>query len=103
MQEWRPLLGGNELRLQLFPPCSIPFSSSFTTDARNALHRHLDQLLARGVELSDLPRCRPEARAMLPPKPVHLARELFAELVEEVLTQELLLDGPLASPAGSNH
>jgi hypothetical protein len=51
----------------------------------------------REIPLSSIWSAPPEA------SPVHLARELVAELVEEVLTQELLLDGPLASPAGSNH
>src|SRR5690606_29646794 len=91
-ERWR-LLGGGELRLELFPPGRIRVQLVLHYRRGDALHHHLDQPLAASVEPFDLARRSRQARAMFHPEPVHLARELLAELVEQVLAQELLLEG----------
>jgi hypothetical protein len=52
----------------------------------------MQRLRSWGLDAYDFTLGSREARAVLPSQPVHVARELFAELVEQVLTQELLLE-----------
>jgi hypothetical protein len=92
MQEWGRLLRGSKLAFQLFPPGGIRVQLVFHHGRRHAFHDHLDQLFAAGLDAFDLTLDSRVAGAMLHPQTVHLARELFTELLEQFLAQELLLE-----------
>ena len=98
MQERRQLLCGSELGFQMFPPGRIRVQLVFHDGGRDAFLHHLDQLLAAGLHAFDLTCRSREAGAVLHPEPIHLASEFFAELLEELLIQELLLERLQNSP-----
>jgi hypothetical protein len=83
--------GGASVATSLASSCSrlpaFAFSSSFITEGRHVFHHHLDQLLAAGLNAFDLTLRSRETGSMLHSQPVHLARELFTELVKQILAQ----------------
>lgn len=92
MQQRGRLIGGGEFGLQRLTPSSVRIHLVAHFGRRNAVHHHLDQLLAPDLDALNLVLGCREAGAVLHPKSVHLAREFVAELLEELLVQELVLE-----------
>jgi hypothetical protein len=90
VQERRRLVRGFEL----FSRASFRLLSAFISSFTRALHAVLDgfdDLLDLALDALELALGAAQAGPLLHPQPVHLLRELAAELLEEVLAHQLLL------------
>ena len=92
MQQRGRLVGGDEFGLQCLTPSGVRIHLVAHFRRRDAVHHHLDQLLAPDLDALNLARGCREAGAVFHPKPVHLASELGAELLEQLLVQQLVLE-----------
>ena len=79
MQERRQLLRGSECASSCSRLVAFAFSSSLTTDRRDAFLDHLDELLAAGLDTFDLAFGSREAGAVLHSQPIQLAHVFLAE------------------------
>jgi hypothetical protein len=87
MEHGRRFVRRGESCLQPCLRAAFAFNSPFTSEGANATHDHLDKLLAAGCNLIDLALSGREARSVLHAEPIHLAHELVAELLEEILAE----------------
>ncbi|MEQ1896751.1 MAG: hypothetical protein ABL971_05105 [Vicinamibacterales bacterium] len=87
VQERRRRVSGCQFCFQFLASDCVRVQLVLHFGRRHAVHHHLDQLLSPDLDALDLALGGRQARSMFHPKPVHLARELVAELLEEVLAQ----------------
>lgn len=91
VQERRRFVCRREFGFQFLAPRGVCVQLVLDFTGRDALHDGLDALLAPDLNAIDLALGGRQACAMLHPEPVHLAPELVAELFEQVLAKQLLL------------
>jgi hypothetical protein len=91
VQQRRRRVVGCELRFHFLSPGGVRVQLVLDFTGWDALHDGLDELLSLYFDSLDLAVGSREAGAVFHPEPVHPAGELVAELFEQILTQQLVL------------
>ncbi|HYT67904.1 MAG TPA: hypothetical protein VEL51_15855 [Vicinamibacterales bacterium] len=94
VQEWRRFVGCGELRQKGFLPLLQAVHARLQLRTRVPLDDGVDDLLDLALHPLQLALGTTQAGPVLHAQPIHLLRELAAELLEEVLAHQLVLERP---------